>query len=99
MHEINTTYYSRFDEFEDSEKFSFDAFKQEFGTEPVTSYPNQALLGYDTALYIINSVAKHGKFTPEYNYEGLQNSFDFIKLDGNAGYSNSSLYFISLGVE
>ena len=99
MHQIGTTYYSRFDEFEDSEKFSSDAFKQEFGIKPVSSYPNQALLGYDTAQYIIESVAKYGKFTPEYNYEGLQNSFDFMKLDSDAGYSNCSLYFISLGIE
>lgn len=98
LHKTEATVYSRF-----LDNFSgFDArmlegtFKRWYGTEIIESVPSQALLGYDTARFVIKNLrANDGAFNPCYpqRFEGIQSTFDFEKTD--AGYYNTCLYIIS----
>lgn len=99
MAELGTTFYSRFKNSNETDEHFNNEFKQWFGNKSILSYPNQALLGYDTARFIIESVFTYGFFNPEHKYLGIQNSFDFITSDENAGFHNNSASFISLGLD
>ncbi len=94
LKQIEATYYSRFRPYNGSE-FDLHEFEDWFNCKPILSYPTQALLGFDTARFIINATKSDGTFNPEYVYEGLQSDFHFVKTDGNAGYCNRSLMFIT----
>lgn len=95
MAQIGTTFYSRFKNYTALKPFNNDEFKKWFGDKPILSYPNQALLGFDVAQFILKSVAENGVFSPECQHEGLQSNFEFIKAKDNLGYSNNSLIFIT----
>lgn len=94
LKQIEATYYSRFRPYNGTE-FDVQEFEDWFNCKPILSYPTQALLGFDTARFIINATKSDGTFNPEYVYEGLQSDFHFVKTDGNAGYCNHSLMFIT----
>lgn len=99
MSELGTTFYSRFGYSNKDDNAFNNEFKQWFGNEPILSYPNQALLGYDVAQYLLESVSTYGSFNPEHNYTGLQSNFNIVTTDDCAGYINDSVLFISLGTD
>ncbi len=92
LHQVNTTIYSRFASNPDSPDYKRVAasFENAYGSGLDKSTPCQALLGFDTAAWILRAAVK-GTSEP---YEGIQNSFKFIEIDGG-GNENSALYFIN----
>lgn len=99
LKEFNATIYSRFynaDNF-DTNMFRHN-FKQWYGSEISDIEPNQALLGYDLARYVVpNLRAGNGDFFPsalKFN-RGLQSSFAITNVFDGGGYVNGALYFIT----
>lgn len=73
-----------------------------FGEDMTDAIPNQALLGFDVAMYTINSLRENGGALvvpdpdgEEIVYDGLQSSFRPINEPGDKGWTNHALYFIS----
>lgn len=98
LHKLQARVYSRFfDNFNGFEARGLEsAFHRWYGTRIVESIPSQAMLGYDTACYLIkNLMTNKGEFSTlnPGRYQGVQSTFDFDRAD-NAGYFNSSLYII-----
>lgn len=72
-----------------------DKFKNWYGTEMIDGAPLQAMLGYDTGMFVISAMRNNnGDFhLRPYNYEGLQNSFILEDSDVE-GLVNTSLLMI-----
>ena len=80
LHSLEATFYSRFYADATSEGVSdFNRrFTLAFGSEPMDVVPSQALLGYDTARYLITDIRDNqGVYTPELpvEYTGLQSAW------------------------
>ncbi|MDP4291108.1 MAG: LysM peptidoglycan-binding domain-containing protein [Bacteroidota bacterium] len=75
------------------QKFS-SRFMQDYSTLPQVK--DYGFDGYDITYYFLSSLMKYGRQfgnqVEEYNYQGLQNSFHFHKLEGG-GYENSGVNF------
>ena len=75
-----------------------------FGEDMTDAIPNQALLGFDVAMYTINSLRENdgALVVPdpdgdEIVYDGLQSSFRPQLEPGDKGWTNHALYFITFG--
>lgn len=75
-----------------------------FGEDMTDAIPNQALLGFDVAMYTINSLRENGGALIEPDpdgediiYDGLQSSFRPQLEPGDKGWTNHALYFITFG--
>ncbi|MDE6534376.1 MAG: hypothetical protein K2K82_00015 [Muribaculaceae bacterium] len=92
LNRLNTTIYSRFasDPASADYKNIIASYKNIYGTPMDYSIPNQTLLGFDTAAWIL-CAANAGV---EESYKGIQNSFKFKEIE-NGGFENTSLYFIT----
>ncbi|MDE6164073.1 MAG: hypothetical protein K2F62_00580, partial [Muribaculaceae bacterium] len=73
-----------------------------FGEDMTDAIPNQALLGFDIAMFTINSLRENGGelMLPdpdgeEIVYDGLQSSFRPMLEQGDKGWTNHALYFIT----
>lgn len=82
LHRLEAVFYSRF--YSDPTLYETTAFTraftEAFGTEPMQVVPSQAMLGYDTARYLITNMrANGGTVDPEHpaRYTGLQSTFIF----------------------
>lgn len=111
LHQLEATFYTRFFANPNSaETAAFEtAFKNAFGAEPMATVPSQAMLGYDTAQYIITNLrANSGVFSPQNpaEFEGLQSAFRFEGSEPaeentpetdepERGDSNSALYIVT----
>ncbi len=92
LHRLEATLYSRFfcDE-TDADVTDFNrAFQAKFGVEPAATVPSQAMLGYDTARYLIEAM-RNGRgrgidLDNPAEYRGLQSAFRF---DGSEAESNA----------
>lgn len=111
LHSLGATFYTRFfanPSSADVETFERN-FKTSFGTEPLATVPSQAMLGYDTARFIVTDLRENfGVFSPEIpaDFTGLQSSFRFAMpqpLEENTpdpdgqknGAVNTALYLIT----
>jgi len=79
--------------YEPVQKFS-SKFMQAYNTLPqVKEY---GFDGFDITYFFLSSLMKYGRQfgrqVNEYNYQGLQNSFHFHKIEGG-GYENSAVNF------
>ena len=74
-----------------------------FGEDMTDAIPNQALLGFDVAMFTINSIRENGgslivsdSDNEDIVYDGLQSSFRPRQESGNGnGWTNHALYFIT----
>lgn len=73
-----------------------------FGEDMTDAIPNQALLGFDIAMFTINSLRENGGELvipdpdgEEIVYDGLQSSFRPMLEQGDKGWTNHALYFIT----
>ncbi|MDE6145913.1 MAG: hypothetical protein K2F96_06510, partial [Muribaculaceae bacterium] len=69
-----------------------DIYEETYGSPLDRSTPVSALLGYDTAAWILE--AANSPVT-ETAHEGIQNSFRFVRVSDRGGYENAALYFIN----
>lgn len=98
LHKLEATIYSRFcDNFSGSDYRTFAAdYRRWYGASPIESVPSYALLGFDTAGFLINNLNSRsaGTFDPlsPPRFRGVQSTLQFEKTD--EGYCNSVLYII-----
>lgn len=103
LHRMGAMIYSRFYANPDDPavKAFIRNFEREYGTPMLEQVPSQAMLGYDTARYVMSNIAdNHGQFDSEYPMpkRGLQSTFMFVdaetplEIDGTA---NGAVYIIS----
>lgn len=99
MHKVNTYIYSRF--FYDSTSArtkSLEAIYQKwYGEEMRYTVPRMGLLGFDTGIYFLSTLAKGNdpfgnRNLPTYN--GIQTSFKFERTSNWSGFINKDLMFI-----
>lgn len=109
LHRLNATIYSRFycDYNDEKTREFINEFVSAYGYHPMELVPSQALLGYDSARYILSNIENNeGEFSPieTLPFKGVQSTFLFtnaIERDGNenesdeSGYVNTSLYIIT----
>lgn len=98
LHKLEAAVYSRF--FDDFAGFASrtleNDFKYWYGEGFIESVPSQAILGYDTARFLIKNIrANGGAFDPVFPlvFEGIQSTFEFEKT--GEGYCNSTLYILN----
>lgn len=96
LSKIGANIYSRF--YADPASFTYqgvnDAYKHWFGRELPSEVPVQALLGFDTAAFLINTLSTYGAdMSKAPSYQGVQSTFDF-KPTANGGLLNNALYTI-----
>ena len=99
MHFLNSTIYSRFynDASSRRSKEFVNTFKNWYGTAMANAIPVQGILGFDSGYYIIkalNDNVRHDR-NFDYDYDGIQSSFQFVTPPRVAGKVNDSLYFIN----
>lgn len=99
---LGASYYSRFADIENDVQAAnvLNAYIGWYGSDATESVPNQAILGYDTARYIISGLRASGNVTDMlgsgYTYEGVQSVFRPVKADSkDSGYINDAIYIIS----
>ena len=97
--ELETVIYSRFDV---ADSFKGRRLEEEFrdwyAEEWTDVAPNQALLGYDTAIYAIKNLRKgEGDMMPSAmeTFDGVQTDLHLYRNNEEDGYVNDSLFFIS----
>lgn len=103
LHRLNATIYSRFycDEFDLTTRDFTAEFEKTYGSRPLEQVPSQALLGYDSARFLIRNIKNNeGEFSPasSYAFRGIQSSFMLAPVEedsDSAGYVNTSLYIIT----
>ena len=63
----------------------------------LNAIPVQGILGFDSGFYIIKALNDNARSGREfdYDYDGIQSSFNFVSPLNIAGKVNNSLYFIS----
>ncbi|NDW18998.1 LysM peptidoglycan-binding domain-containing protein [Dysgonomonas sp. 216] len=69
-----------------------------YGKAMINTYPRYGLLGYDTGIYFMTALARHGDSFENrlymLNSTTLQSAFHFEKSNEGNGYTNSGLFFI-----
>lgn len=92
LHRLNALVYSRFSiDLDGSDVAAVnEAYAKWYGTEPVPSFPDTMLLGFDAMAWILHA-STNGIETP---YRGLQNSFTIREVP-DGGDVNGALYFIT----
>lgn len=97
LHSLNTTIYSRYlsvPELKVVQKGA-ERYKEMYGEDMEEAVPMQALLGYDTAVFLINSLRNNeGRFADSsMDYDGLQMGYALEDVPGG-GLVNENLYLI-----
>lgn len=100
LKKLDTTIYSRF--YTDPESWDLknldEIFVKWYGHPMDKTVPRQALLGFDSGMFLLNWINTTGgdlsSAIPDYN--GVQNSFKFITPQGNKGLVNDVIYMINI---
>ncbi len=99
LHRVGATIYSRF--YADSNSGEVKGFESEFkevyGTAPIEHVPSQAMLGYDTACYLMDNLRRNDgalDVDAPTTFRGLQSSFKFQAQD-NVGPVNQVVYIVT----
>lgn len=94
---LNATIYSRFynDATDSKSRALAEKYRKTYGREMNPAVPSQAIMGYDTATYLINSMRRNnGDFHIDNRpFDGLQTNFDFSDSDCE-GLVNTSVELI-----
>lgn len=99
MHRANTFVYSRFYTVPDDPGAAAidERYERWFGTGMTPAVPRQGLLGFDTGMFLIQSLMINGGnfdiATPAYT--GVQNGFNFVRTSPGGGLVNECLYFVN----
>ena len=88
---FNASFYSVFyiDPLAANVKNVRNRYYQWYSKEMLNTYPKYGLLGYDTGMYFLLSLAKQ-----KWAFKGLQTDFLFENLDKQGGYINTNVYFV-----
>lgn len=93
--QIGALYYSRFylDKDADATKHIVAEFRRWYDKAPADGIPVQAVLGYDSMLYILTALHE-GNAILDRPYHGIQSSYNFVQTPGIKGSINDTLYII-----
>ena len=102
LHKSNAVIYSRFDyNYNDNEsKMISDEYRKWYEQPMIEAMPSPAILGYDTAKWLIETLQGQGLnafLNNKDTYNGVQSSFTFDHPDGVEGYTNEAMYIIEFG--
>jgi len=88
---FNASFYSVFyvDPLANDVKIFRNRYNQWYSKELLNTYPKYGILGYDTGMYFLLSLAKQ-----KWAFKGLQTDFYFENLDKQGGYVNTNVYFV-----
>ena len=79
------------------ERFN-DLFKRWYGREPMDTYPGYAMWGYDTALYFLSALQRHGvgfeQHLNQMQVNPVQFAFHFERMNNWGGFINTGLYLV-----
>lgn len=101
LNALDAMIYTRFFEKIDLTKIRVgEDFTATYGKPMIEAVPSQALLGYDTANFVIRALRNnHGDFHAERSdYEGIQTSF-ILKKENSAGLINNSLLLVKFNAD
>ena len=88
---IDTYMFSRFFNAKGFRTRDFDTlYRRWFGGETLTAYPNMGLLGYDTAMFIVQAFNETGSMGTAPLHKGIQTSFRFERQNNWGGYVNQA---------
>lgn len=101
MHTFGTYFYTSFyvDNQNAQTRNFIQDFKKWYGRDLIETYPKYGIFGYDTGLYFLNAIYKHG-VNFEKNIEqidsslALQFAFNFERVNNWGGFVNSGLFLI-----
>lgn len=98
LNEMDTYIYSRFfvdDTSKIYEDFSLK-YKHWYGANMIYATPQFGLLGFDCGMFFITQLDKNGRnfVNIPSKYQGIQNDFNFERVNNWGGFINESLYFI-----
>ena len=100
FHNHGTYFYSSFFvDKQSSETIDFNKnFINWYKKDPQNTYPQYAMLGYDTALYFLTALQRYGKnFETQLNnvnVDTLQFAFNFDRVNNWGGFINTGLYLV-----
>lgn len=101
LHTLGAEIYTRFylDKHDPRLRHLSADYQKWYGQEMLEVMPSMAALGYDAGAFLIQWIQdSRGHidelFDGEQMYQGLQSSFRMGHANGNAGYVNTSLYFV-----
>ena len=101
LNALDAMIYTRFFEKIDLTKIRVgEDFTATYGKPMIEAVPSQALLGYDTANFVIRALRNnHGDFhAGRSDYEGIQTSF-ILKKENSAGLINNSLLLVKFNAD
>ena len=100
FNQVDTYFYSRFfTRHDDRGIHNFDEkYHSWYGEYMIYAAPKFGLLGYDTGCYFLSLFMQGKDYNNNFNYTGLQNSFDFDRTSNWSGFVNKSVYFIHFTV-
>ena len=89
---IDTYMFSRFFNAKGYRTRDFDTlYNRWFGGQPLVSYPNMGLLGYDTAMFIVDALNDTGALAGGKTHKGIQTSFRFERENNRGGWVNQAI--------
>ncbi len=100
LHRLDASFYSRFyaDETSAEVRDFKQAYARKFQAEPMATVPSQAMLGYDTATFLIEALRRANSTTDDDNvqdffapvpYQGLQSAFNFADTNSEMPEENT----------
>ena len=91
---IDTYMFSRFFNAKGFRTRDFDTlYRRWFGGNTLVSYPNMGLLGYDTAMMIVNAYNAGGLDNAPL-YKGIQTGFKFERSNNWGGFANNAFHVV-----
>lgn len=105
LHRLGATIYTRFyfDPFSVQVKDIEAKYNSDFGGAMVDAVPSPALLGFDTAHFLIDNLRRgESEYVPRNDaFYGIQSSFHFVTPDSPAegGFYNDELYIIRFSID
>lgn len=101
MHFFGTYFYSSFyvDESNVPTKQFLQDFKKWYGRDLISTYPKYGMFGYDTGLYFLNAIHKHGvnfekNIDQIQSTSALQFAFNFERVSNWGGFINTGLFLV-----
>ena len=76
----------------------FDSFRRWYGRAPMVSFPNWALWGYDTGLFFLTALHRHGanfeQHISQIRVPTLQHAFHFERTNNWGGFINTGMFLV-----
>jgi len=100
FHALNTYIYSLFyaDNMNAGVNTFYNNYKNWYSKSPMSTYPKYAMLGFDTGMYFLGAIQKHGaNFEDDLakiRYKSLQTGFSFERVNNWGGFINTNIYII-----